>query len=46
MRILLVEDQADLLRHIERALRQGNHDVEVSKEGPSAVDAAIAAFLI
>lgn len=42
MKILLVEDQADLVRHIERALKQGSHDVEVARDGPSAVEAAVA----
>ncbi len=40
MRILLVEDQADLARVVERALTQANHEVEIARDGPGAVESA------
>lgn len=42
MRILLVEDQADLARQIERALVRADHEVTPAGDGPSAVDLATA----
>ena len=41
MRLLLVEDQADLARQVERALKQANHEVEIARDGPGAVAAAL-----
>lgn len=41
MRILLVEDQADLARQLERSLVQANHEVQTARDGPGAVDAAV-----
>ena len=41
MRILLVEDQADLARQVERSLVQANHEVETAGDGPGAVEAAV-----
>ena len=41
MRILLVEDQLDLARHIDRALKRTDHEVSVAKDGPTAVDRAL-----
>lgn len=41
MRILLVEDQADLARQLERSLVQANHEVAKASDGPGAVDAAL-----
>ena len=40
MRILLVEDQADLARHVRRALERADHEVTVAADGPSGVEAA------
>ena len=40
MRILLVEDQQDLLRHLERSLKRADHEVTVATNGPDAVEAA------
>lgn len=41
MRILLVEDQSDLARHVERALKRLDQEVTVAVDGPSAVEAAL-----
>jgi len=41
MRILLVEDQADLARHVNRALSRVDHEVTTASDGPSAVERAI-----
>lgn len=41
MRILLVEDQVDLARHVNRSLSRVDHEVTVATDGPSAVDRAI-----
>jgi DNA-binding response OmpR family regulator len=41
MRILLVEDQPDLARHVKRALHRVDHEVSVASDGPSAVERAI-----
>ncbi len=41
MRILLVEDQQDLARHVERALKRTDHDVTVAQDGPTAVEAGL-----
>ena len=41
MRVLLVEDQPDLVRHIERALKRADHDVATAMDGPSAVNIAV-----
>ncbi len=41
MRILLVEDQVDLARHVNRSLCRVDHEVTVATDGPSAVDRAI-----
>lgn len=41
MRILLVEDQLDLARHVERALKRKDHEVLVAHEGPKAVELAL-----
>ncbi len=41
MRILLVEDQLDLARHVERALKRKDHEVLVANEGPKAVELAL-----
>lgn len=38
MRILVVEDQADLSRHIKRALERADHEVAVASDGFQAVD--------
>ncbi len=40
MRILIIEDQQDLARHIRRALERCEHEVLVASDGPSGVDAA------
>ncbi len=40
MRILLVEDQADLARHVKRALERSDHEVTLAVDGPSGVAAA------
>ena len=40
MRILLVEDQADLARHVRRALERSDHEVTLACDGPSGVEAA------
>jgi len=40
MRILLVEDQADLARNVTRSLERADHDVTVATTGPDAVDQA------
>ena len=36
-----MEDQADLARQVERALKQANHEVEIARDGPGAVAAAL-----
>ncbi len=41
MRILLVEDQLDLARHVERALKRLDHEITVADDGPSAVENAL-----
>lgn len=41
MRLLLVEDQADLARHVNRALNRADHDVTIAADGPTAVECAI-----
>ncbi len=41
MRILIVEDQLDLARHVERALKRSDHEVTVANDGPSAVETAL-----
>ncbi|EDY84523.1 response regulator receiver domain protein [Verrucomicrobiia bacterium DG1235] len=38
MRILIVEDQADILRHVKRALERADHEVSVAIDGPEAVE--------
>ena len=40
MRILLVEDQEDIARQVERSLLRVDHEVMVAKDGPSAVEMA------
>lgn len=40
MRILLVEDQTDLARHISRALHRSDHEVVLAGDGPSGVEEA------
>jgi DNA-binding response OmpR family regulator len=40
MRVLLVEDQADLARHIRRAMERVGHEIRVAQDGPGAVKAA------
>ncbi|MBT3482505.1 MAG: response regulator, partial [Opitutales bacterium] len=40
MRVLLVEDQADLARQVKRALERSDHEVSITSDGPSAVSAA------
>jgi DNA-binding response OmpR family regulator len=40
MRVLLVEDQADLARQVKRALERADHQVSIASDGPSAVLAA------
>lgn len=42
MRILLIEDQADLARHVRRALERSDHEVTVAGDGPSGLEAALA----
>ena len=42
MRILLVEDQPDIARHVERALKRNDHEVALALDGPAAVEAAVA----
>ena len=37
MRVLLVEDQADLARQVKRALERTDHEVSIASDGPSAV---------
>ena len=37
MRVLLVEDQADLARQVKRALERADHEVSIASDGPSAV---------
>lgn len=37
MRILVIEDQAELVRHVKRALERSDHDVAVAADGPSGV---------
>lgn len=37
MRILVVEDQEDLARHVRRALERADHEVVVAGDGPGAV---------
>jgi DNA-binding response OmpR family regulator len=39
MRVLLVEDQADLARHVRRALERSDHEVTLARDGPEAVKA-------
>lgn len=39
MRVLLVEDQADLARHVRRALERSDHAVTLAPDGPEAVKA-------
>ncbi len=41
MRILLVEDQIDLARHIDRALKRRDHEVKAVCTGPDAVAQAL-----
>lgn len=41
MRILLVEDQADLANHVFRALCRADHEVTRAEDGPSAVENAV-----
>ncbi|MBX7211405.1 MAG: response regulator transcription factor [Verrucomicrobiaceae bacterium] len=41
MRILVVEDEEDLARHVAGALRRHEHDVEVFNDGGRAVEAAL-----
>ncbi len=41
MRVLLVEDQADLVRHIERSLSRSDHEVATAADGPTAVKLAV-----
>ncbi len=41
MRILLVEDQADLARHVKSALSRVDHEVTTATTGPSAVENAV-----
>lgn len=41
MRILLVEDQAEIARHIQRALVRNGHEVTSVGDGPTAVATAI-----
>ena len=43
MKILVVEDEPTLARHVKRALVQAGHEVDTSSDGPSAVTAAGAA---
>lgn len=38
MRILIVEDQSDILRHVKRALEREDHEVTIAEDGPSAVE--------
>ena len=40
MRVLLVEDQADLVRHIRRAMKRVGHEVWIEGDGPGAVKAS------
>ncbi|MGY8694475.1 MAG: response regulator, partial [Verrucomicrobiia bacterium] len=40
MRVLLVEDQADLARQVKRALERVDHQISIASDGPSAVLAA------
>lgn len=37
MRVLLVEDQADLARHVKRALERSDHEVTLAADGPGGV---------
>ena len=37
MRILLVEDNEELARHVARALRRAGHDCALAADGPGAV---------
>lgn len=39
MRVLIVEDHADLARHVRRALERASHEVTVAADGPAAVEA-------
>ncbi len=39
MRILVIEDQADLVRHLRRALERADHDVVIAGDGPAGVSA-------
>ena len=39
MRVLVVEDQADLARHVRRALERADHEVTMAVDGPSGVEA-------
>lgn len=39
MRVLIVEDHADLARHVRRALERADHEVTVASDGPAAVEA-------
>lgn len=39
MRILVIEDQSDLARHVRRALERSDHAVEVVADGPAGVAA-------
>lgn len=41
MRILVIEDQADLARHVRRALTRADHQVSVAPDGPSGVEVAL-----
>ena len=41
MRVLLVEDQVDLARHVNRALSRVDHEVTTAEDGPSAVQCAV-----
>lgn len=41
MRILLIEDQLDLARHVRRVLERADHEVVLKSDGPSGVKAAL-----
>ena len=41
MRVLLVEDQADLARHVRRALERFDHEVTLATDGPDGVEAVM-----
>lgn len=43
MKILVVEDEPTLARHVKRALTQAGHEVDIAGDGPAAVAAAAAA---